>query len=241
MSKKIIHKRFTETDILRLNSEIDTAEDAIRWASDNLYPSVGKASSFGAEDVALIDMMVKINSKFQFFTLDTGFLPKETLKTITDIESKYGINIEKLKPNYERVNQMVEKHGKYLFYESVENRKLCCNIRKVEPMNIKLATLNGWITGLRRDQSETRRDVNMFELDAAHNGIIKINPIIHWSIDDVWTYIRKYDVPYNALLDRGYTSIGCEPCTRAVKSGESQRAGRWWWEQGIKECGLHVD
>ena len=186
MGKKIIHKRFTETDILRLNSEIDTAEDAIKWASDNLYPLVGKASSFGAEDVALIDMMVKINSKFQFFTLDTGFLPKETLKTITDIESKYGINIEKLKPNYERVNQMVEKYGKYLFYESVENRKLCCNVRKVEPMNIKLATLNGWITGLRRDQSKTRREMNMFELDTAHNGIIKINPIIYWSIDDVW-------------------------------------------------------
>lgn len=223
-----------------LNSEIITAEDAIRWASDNLLPSVGKASSFGAEDAALIDMMVKINPEFQFFTLDTGFLPGETLDMITAVEGRYGIRIERLKPDPEHVREMVEKHGVHLFYESVENRKMCCRIRKVEPMNAKLATLDGWIAGLRRDQTESRSNMDMFELDSAHGGMVKINPIINWSIDDVWEYIRKHKVPYNALLDRGYSSIGCEPCTRAVKPGEDPRAGRWWWEHDIKECGLHV-
>lgn len=223
-----------------LNSEITTAEGAIKWASDNLYPSVGKASSFGAEDAAIIDMMAKINPEFQFFTLDTGFLPKETLDTITMMEDRYGISVEKLKPNPERVKQMVEKHGIHLFYESIENRKLCCHIRKVEPMNAKLSALDGWITGLRRDQNESRRNMSMFELDSMHDGIVKINPIINWSIEDVWGYIRRHDVPYNALLDRNYPSIGCEPCTRAVKPGEDPRAGRWWWERGVKECGLHV-
>ena len=241
MKSELVRKRFTANDVRLLNSKITTAEDAIKWASDNLHPSVGKASSFGAEDAALIDMMVKINPEFQFFTLDTGFLPKETHETITAIEDRYSISVERLRPNPEHVKQMVEEHGKYLFYESIENRKTCCRIRKVEPMNSKLATLNGWITGLRRDQNETRRDTKMFEQDAMHDGIVKINPIINWSIEDVWNYIKKHNVPYNALLNRGYTSIGCEPCTRAVKPGENPRAGRWWWEQGIKECGLHVD
>ena len=233
-------KRLTADDVRLLNSEITTAEGALRWASDNLCPSVGKASSFGAEDAAVIDMMVKITPEFQFFTLDTGFLPKETLDIIAAVEDRYGIKVERLKPDPERVEHMVEERGTHLFYESVEGRKTCCHVRKVEPMNAKLATLNGWITGLRRDQTEARRDMEMFELDSAHGGIVKINPIINWSIEDVWGYVRAHGVPYNALLDRGYTSIGCEPCTRAVKPGEDPRAGRWWWERGVKECGLHV-
>ena len=231
---------FTADDVSVLNSEITTTKSAIRWASDNLYPSVGKASSFGAEDVVLIDIIVRINPKFQFFTLDTGFLPKETFDTINAIEDKYGITVERLKPDVERVNTMVEKYGEDMFRKSVKNRKMCCHTRKVEPMNAKLATLDGWITGLRRDQSETRRGTDMFELDVAHGGMIKINPIIHWSMDDIWRYIKKHGVPYNALLDKGYISIGCDPCTRAVKPGEDSRSGRWWWEHGNKECGLHV-
>ena len=240
MGNEWARKHFTADDIHLLNSKITTAEDAIKWASENLHPSVGKASSFGIEDAAIIDMMVKVNPEFQFFTLNTGFLPKETLDAITMTEDRYGISVERLKPDPERVRQMVEKHGTHLFYESVENRKMCCRVRKVEPMNSKLSTLDGWITGLRRSQSKSRRNTDMFELDTTHDGIVKINPIINWSIEDVWGYVKKHNVPYNTLLDKNYPSIGCEPCTRAVKPGEDLRAGRWWWEQGVKECGLHV-
>ena len=236
-----VRNRLTAHDVDVLNSDVTTAKDAIEWASENLHPSVGKASSFGAEDAALIDMMVRINPEFQFFTLDTGFLPKETHDIIAATEHRYGISVERLRPDPKRVNDMVEQHGKYLFYESVENRKICCHIRKVEPMNAKLSTLDGWITGLRCDQNQNRNDMNMFELDKAHGGILKINPIINWSIDDVWDYINKHNVPHNALLDKNYASIGCEPCTRPVKPGDDQRSGRWWWESGVKECGLHVD
>ena len=241
MKNEWVRRQFTINDVELLNSRITTAKDAIVWAFENLHPLVGKASSFGAEDVVLIDMMVKINPKFQFFTLDTGFLPKETYDVIAAVEGRYGISVERLRPNPKHVSQMIEQRGKYLFYESVENRKKCCYIRKVEPMNAKLFTLDGWITGLRRDQNENRSDMKMFELDKAHNGILKINPIINWSIDDVWNYVKKHNVPYSALLDKNYTSIGCEPCTRPVRPGEDPRSGRWWWESGVKECGLHVD
>lgn len=232
--------RFTQDDVDRLNSEIGTAEEAVQWTSDNLHPRVGKASSFGAEDSVLIDMMVKVNPKFRFFTLDTGRLPQATHDAMDTVRKRYNIKIEVLFPDAARVQEMVNEKGQNLFYESVENRKLCCRIRKVEPMNRMLATLDGWITGLRRDQTSIRRDASMFQIDEGHGGILKINPLIDWSWDDVWKYIRERDIPYNSLLDKGYPSIGCEPCTRAVKPGEDIRAGRWWWEQGIKECGLHL-
>lgn len=232
--------RFTQDDMDRLNSEISTAEEAVQWASDNLHPRVGKASSFGAEDSVLTDMMVKVNPEFRFFTLDTGRLPQATHDAMDAVRKRYDIKIEVLFPDAVRVQEMVNAKGQNLFYESVENRRLCCHIRKVEPMNKILATLDGWITGLRRDQTSIRRNVTMFQIDEGHGGILKINPIIDWSWDDVWKYIRERDIPYNGLLDQGYTSIGCEPCTRAVKPGEDIRAGRWWWEQGIKECGLHL-
>ena len=231
----------TIKEIKRLNEEITAALDAIKWASDNMMPNIGKASSFGIEDAVVIDMMVKINPSFQFFTLDTGFLPKETFDIIKKVETKYGIKIEMLKPDKKQVEQMVESRGKYLFYESIKNRKLCCNARKVEPMNKKLNTLDGWITGLRRDQTENRKNMKMFELDGKHGNILKINPIINWNIKNVWSYVKKYDVPYNELLDNGYTSIGCDPCTRPTKPDEDPRAGRWWWESETKkECGLHL-
>ena len=223
----------------KLNSEIHTPEDALRWASDNLHPRVGKASSFGAEDAVLMDMMAGINPRFRFFTLDTGRLPQATHDAIDTARHRYGINIEVLFPDAQRVQEMVNQKGQNLFYESVENRKLCCRIRKVEPMNRILATLDGWITGLRRDQTQARQDAAMFQIDKAHGNILKINPLIDWSWEDVWKYIRENEVPHNSLLDEGYPSIGCEPCTRRVKAGEDIRAGRWWWEQGIKECGLH--
>ncbi len=233
--------RFTQEQVDELNSKISTAKEALQWASDNLHPKVGKASSFAAEDAVMIEMMVKINPKFRFFTLDTGRLPQETYDIIDIVRKKYNITIEVLFPDAKDVQDMVNEKGMNLFYDSVENRKLCCEIRKVRPMNKLLSTLDGWITGLRRDQTENRKDTQIFQIDHGHGGILKINPIINWTWDDVWDYIKKYNLPHNSLLDKGFPSIGCEPCTRAVKPGEDLRAGRWWWEQGNKECGLHID
>ena len=225
----------------KLNAEICTAEDAITWASENLHPRVGKASSFGAEDAVLMDIIIKINPDFLFFTLDTGRLPQATHNAIDVARKQYGANITVLFPDTKQVQDMVNSKGQNLFYDSIENRKLCCNIRKVQPMNKMLATLDGWVTGLRRDQTQTRQDASMFQIDQSHDHILKINPIINWSWDDVWSYIKEHDLSYNQLLDEGYPSIGCEPCTRRVNPGEDMRAGRWWWEKGIKECGLHHD
>ncbi len=234
--------RFTQKDVDELNSSITTAEDALRWASKNLHPRVAKASSFGAEDAVLIDIMLKINPEFRFFTLDTGRLPRETYDTIDRIRKKYGVAVEVVFPDAAEVEEMVNAKGVNLFYESVENRKLCCKVRKVHPINRMLATLDGWITGLRHEQTKLRHAANMFQLDAAHGGIVKINPIINWTWEDVQNYIKSHDVVYNELLDRGYLSIGCEPCTRPVKPGQSLRDGRWWWESGSDlECGIHVD
>lgn len=234
--------RFSQEQVDDLNSNIITTEDALRWVSDNLHPKVAKASSFGAEDAVVMDIMLKINPNFRFFTLDTGRLPQETYDIMDVVRKKYKIQIEVLFPDTAEVEQMVRSKGLNLFYDSIENRKLCCEIRKVHPMNRMLETLDGWITGLRRDQTKVREDLKMFQIDHGHGGILKINPIINWSWDQIQDYIKKFNLPYNTLLDKGYPSIGCEPCTRAIKPGEDIRAGRWWWEQGEhKECGLHIE
>lgn len=238
----MIMSKFTQEQIDKLNSTLKTAEDALQWASDNLHPNVAKASSFGAEDAVIMDMMVKINPKFRFFSLDTGRLPQETYDIMDIVRKRYNITIEVLFPDAKEVEEMVRSKGMNLFYESVENRKLCCEIRKVHPMNKFLKTLDGWITGLRKDQTEIRKDAKIIEIDELHGGILKINPIINWTWDDIWNYIKKNNIPYNSLIDKGFPSIGCEPCTRAIKPGEDLRAGRWWWEEGThKECGLHID
>lgn len=233
--------RFTPEQVGNLNASMKTAEDALRWASENLHPKVAKASSFGAEDAVVMDMMLKINPKFRFFTLDTGRLPQETYDIMDVVRKKYNISIEVLFPDAREVEEMVLEKGLNLFYDSVENRKLCCSIRKVHPMNKMLATLDGWITGLRRDQTDIRKDATMFQLDHGHGGILKINPLIDWTWGQVQDYIKKNDLPSNALLAKGYPSIGCAPCTRKTEPGEDPRAGRWWWEQNQhKECGLHI-
>ena len=234
--------KFTQADVDELNSKIKTAEESLQWASENLHPKVAKASSFGAEDAVIMDIMIKINPKFRFFTLDTGRLPQETYDIMDIVRKKYHITLEVLFPDTTEVEKMVREKGMNLFYESVENRKLCCEIRKVHPINRMLSTLDGWITGLRRDQTEIREDLNMFQIDHAHGDILKINPIINWTWDQTQEYIKKNNLPYNSLLDKGYPSIGCEPCTRPIKPGEDLRAGRWWWEQDEhKECGLHIE
>ncbi|MBI4313820.1 MAG: phosphoadenylyl-sulfate reductase, partial [Candidatus Omnitrophica bacterium] len=204
---------------------------------------IALASSFGAEDVALIDMVVKINPKVAVFTLDTGRLNEETYEVMDRIRRKYKISIQSYFPAAAAVEKLEREKGFYSFRESVENRKECCFIRKVEPLGRALAGVDAWITGLRRGQSVTRAGVPKVELDTAHKNVVKLNPLADWSEAQVWAYIKARQVPSNKLHDLGFPSIGCAPCTRAVRPGEDVRAGRWWWENPEhpehKECGLH--
>jgi phosphoadenosine phosphosulfate reductase len=221
-----------------------SAQEILKWAIDTYAANIALASSFGAEDVILIDMMTRIDKeKTRVFTLDTGRLNQETYDIIDDIRKKYSIQIEVYFPDQKEVEEMVQTKGMNLMYESIENRKLCCEIRKVHTLNRALSKLDGWITGLRREQAMTRANIKKIEVDLAHGNIVKLNPLADWTNEMVWDYIRKNSVPYNKLHDMGYPSIGCEPCTRAVRPGEDQRAGRWWWESTAtqKECGLHWD
>ncbi|MDI1494728.1 MAG: Phosphoadenosine phosphosulfate reductase [Cenarchaeum symbiont of Oopsacas minuta] len=235
-------KQFTQTKVDELNAEISTAQEALIWASENMHPAIAKASSFGAEDSALIYMMTKVNPEFRFFTLDTGRLPKETHTVMDKLRKKYSMHLEVLCPDTLQVEEMVNTKGQNLFYESVEDRLLCCKVRKVNPTKRILGTLDGWITGMRKEHSKNRSSAQMFEIDEQNGGILKINPIIDWTWEQIMAYIKEHQIPYNALLDQNYPSIGCAPCTRAIKPGEDSRAGRWWWENsGHKECGLHMD
>lgn len=229
-------------DIGRVNKDLQSKspQEVLEWALNEFHPNIALAWS-GAEDIAVADMMIKINPEARIFTLDTGRLNPETYDLIDRVRDKYGIDIEVMFPSSAEVEEMVHSKGMNLFYKSVENRKLCCSVRKVKPLKRILSSLDAWVTGLRRDQAVTRTALNKVEIDDAFGGIVKVNPIADWSHEDVWDYIRKNDVPYNKLHDNGYPSIGCAPCTRAVKAGEDIRAGRWWWESpDTKECGLHV-
>jgi phosphoadenosine phosphosulfate reductase len=198
------------------------------------------ASSLAAEDMVLTDMILRARLPIGIFTLETGRLHKETLGVIDRIRETYGYEVELYKPEMAAVDAYVEQNGLNAFYDSIEMRKECCRIRKVEPLNRALAGKKAWVTGQRRAQSTTRAALDVQENDEAH-GMIKFNPLADWSEEDVWNYIRSNKVPYNPLHDKGYPSIGCEPCTRAIQPGEDVRAGRWWWENPeTKECGLHV-
>ena len=221
--------------------ESKSPQEVVRWALETFGNKVALASSFSAEDVAIIDMMVTVNPTARVFTLDTGRLNQETYDVMDKIREKYGVAIEVMFPQREATEQMVREKGLNLFYHSIENRKLCCGIRKVEPLNRALATVDAWITGLRREQVVTRAAVKKVDIDADHGSIAKINPLADWTWAETMDYVKTHHVPYNVLHDQGYPSIGCAPCTRAVKPGEDFRAGRWWWERPEqKECGLHV-
>jgi phosphoadenosine phosphosulfate reductase len=224
------------------NLEKVDAQGILEWAFERYHPRLALACSFQAEESVLIDMMYRLRgSDFRVLSLDTGRLNQETYDCMDAMRERYGIRVEVFFPNAERVEKMVREGGLNLFYRSVEARKMCCDIRKVEPLNRALENLDAWVTGLRREQAPTRTDILKVEVDHGHAGIAKINPLIDWSHKQIWDYIRKNQVPYNKLHDQGYPSIGCAPCTRAVKPGEDIRAGRWWWENPeTKECGLHV-
>ncbi|HCN88233.1 MAG TPA: phosphoadenylyl-sulfate reductase [Oxalobacteraceae bacterium] len=209
-----------------------------RVAAD--FSPVVFASSLAAEDMVLTDMILRAGLPITIFTLETGRLHRETLGVLDRIKETYGYDVALYRPQAEAVDAYVKQNGLNAFYDSVEMRKECCRIRKVEPLERALAGNKAWVTGQRRAQSATRSALDVQEQDDAH-GMIKFNPLADWSEQDVWHYIRSNAVPYNPLHDKGYPSIGCEPCTRAIQPGEDVRAGRWWWENAdSKECGLHV-
>ena len=197
------------------------------------------ASSLGIEDQVLTAMVCSIDRQTPVFTLDTGRMFPETYSLIERTNLIYGIRIQLYFPDFHAVEEMVKEHGVNLFYESVEKRRLCCHVRKLEPLKRAFAGMKVWICGLRHEQSVTRNANRMVEWDE-QNDMLKVNPLIDWTEEQTWAYIRKHGVPYNKLHDQGFPSIGCQPCTRAVQTGEDIRAGRWWWESPEhKECGLH--
>lgn len=224
---------------LAKETEDYSAQELLEHLAKRFGDKIALATSFGAEDQVLTDMLCRMESRPSIFTLDTGRLPEETYRLMQATREKYGIRIEILFPDYEQVEDMVNRLGPNLFYESIENRKLCCSVRKIEPLKRKLSELQAWICGLRAEQSVTRTDLQRIEYDK-NFGLIKVSPLADWTTEQVWDYIRQNKVPYNKLHDKGYPSIGCAPCTRAVREGQDIRAGRWWWEQPEhKECGLH--
>ena len=234
-----MHKK-EKVEQMRIETKGYSAEQLLAYVLKQFGKKIALATSFGAEDQVLTDMVCKASSEASIFTLDTGRLHEKTYKAAEATSKRYKVNIKVMFPDYKQVEKMVEKHGFNLFYDSIENRKLCCQIRKTEPLKRELGTLDAWICGLRQEQSPTRENLGPIEWDETFN-LIKICPLIDWKHDDVWKYIRENDVPYNKLHDQGFPSIGCEPCTRAVSVGEDVRAGRWWWESPEhKECGLHA-
>lgn len=222
-----------------LSTLIDATEQTLTRIAADFSPAVF-ASSLAAEDMVLTDMILKAKLPIGIFSLETGRLHQETLAVLDKVKTRYDHDITVYRPQPEAVAAYVEQNGLNAFYDSVEMRRECCRIRKVEPLGRALAGNKAWVTGQRRAQSTTRAELHVQEEDAAH-AMTKFNPLADWSEEDVWAYIRANDVPYNALHDQGYPSIGCEPCTRAVQPGEDVRAGRWWWENpDSKECGLHM-
>lgn len=216
------------------------AEEVLAYFLSEYKSRIAFASSLGAEDQILTHMIRQIAPETKIFTLDTGRMFQETYDLIDRTNSRYKMKMEVYFPAADKVEKMVNEKGLNLFYESVENRKACCYIRKIEPLHRALEGMEMWITGLRKEQSVTRNNNKIVELDENNHGRIKLNPLINWTEDQVWKFISQNKIPYNPLHDQGFPSIGCLPCTRAVQPGEDVRAGRWWWEQPEhKECGLH--
>ena len=225
----------------KLNEEFknSTAQEIAKYFLANYKGKIALSSSLAAEDQILTDILLKEDKEAKIFTLDTGRLHPETYDVMDATNLKYNIKIDAFFPNENSVQELYQTQGVNGQYESIDKRKHCCYIRKIEPLKRALKGLDIWVTGLRASQSITRVEMPLVEYDEAFD-VIKINPIINWSEDDVWNYIKENKVPYNKLHDKGFPSIGCAPCTRAVKDGEDIRAGRWWWENPEhKECGLH--
>lgn len=216
-----------------------SVEEALKKVAALFPGRVKFSSSLGQEDQVVTDIIARHHIPINIFTIDTGRLFNEAYDTLEKTRARYKINIDVFFPQSGAVEQMVNEHGVNLFYDSVANRQTCCNVRKVEPLNRALQNTSVWITGLRASQTDHRKNTPVVEW-LTDREVYKINPLLHWSFDDVLNYINEYSVPYNPLHDKGFVSIGCAPCTRAIKAGEDPRAGRWWWEVSHKECGLHL-
>ncbi|WP_419771063.1 MAG: phosphoadenylyl-sulfate reductase [Candidatus Marinarcus sp.] len=227
--------------VKELNEKFKTAspQEVLEYFLKTYKGKIALSSSFGAEDQVLTDMILKQDKSAKIFTLDTGRLPYETYSVMDNTNLKYNIKVDVYFPDAKEVETLYKEQGINGFYESIENRKRCCFVRKIAPLQRALQGLNIWITGLRASQSITREAMHLVEYDE-NNKVIKLNPLLLWSEEDVWDYIKTHKVPYNKLHDHGYPSIGCAPCTRAIKEGKDIRSGRWWWENPEhKECGLH--
>ena len=235
--------RYSFKEVAELASRLDglPAHEVLKWGLETFGNRLVIASSFSLEDIVLIDLAVAIDPDVRVFTLDTGRLHEETYATMDAVRRRFGIELEVMFPEQHAVEELISTKGPHSFYESVDNRKECCRIRKVEPLRRVLATADAWVTGMRREQSVTRTDLRPLELDMMNGGMVKLNPLVDWTARDVRSHIQQHELPYNELFDRGFPSIGCAPCTRAVKPDEDERAGRWWWERpDDKECGLHA-
>ena len=222
---------------LQRNFEQATAGEILSWAIETYGDGFAVSTSFQSEGKVIVDMIARLVTNPRIFTLDTGRLPAETYRMIEAVRLRYSVSVEVVCPDAAEVESMVALHGPNLFFRASAMRMLCCNIRKVRPLDRKLKELEAWAVGLRRAQSDSRAEVRKVDLEAAP---VKISPLADWTAEQVEEYISRNDVPRHPLYARGYTSIGCDPCTRAVEPGEGERAGRWWWEQDVdKECGIH--
>ncbi len=230
-------------DLDKLNEQLEnnTTFEIIEWAYSNFSNNkITISTSFGAEGTVLLDMVLRIQANPKVFTIDTGRNFQETYNVWQELIDRYKINIDVYAPDPQDIYDLQKGYGPNLFYKDVELRKACCHARKVKPMQKALAGNELWISPLRREQSEFRKDIKILEWNAQHN-IYKISPLAKWSESDVWDYIRNNSLPYNKLYDQGYPTIGCQPCSRPVRPAESKRSGRWWWEDDAnKECGIHI-
>jgi len=230
-----------EAGELSVEFEGEEPQAVIEWAIERFAPRIGISTAFQIDGIAVLDMAYEIDPEIEVFSVDTGRLPEESYALIEQLRERYpGLNLVLLSPNAGHVERMVGSKGPNLFRNSVDERLLCCQVRKVLPLTKHLAGLDAWITGLRRDQWATRTNIRKVEIDHDHGAIMKLNPLAEWTEEEVWDYVRERELPVHPLYAQGYTSIGCAPCTRAIREGEAGRAGRWWWETNApKECGIH--
>jgi thioredoxin-dependent adenylylsulfate APS reductase len=230
-----------EAGELSIEFEGEEPQALLEWGIERFAPGIAISTSFQIDSVVLIDMAYALDPATPVFSVDTGRLPPETFELADRLRERYpGLRLDLVAPEPGEVEAMTGRHGVDLFRTSVDLRLLCCNIRKVRPLTRHLHSLDAWVTGLRRDQWASRTNIRKVEIDHDHGAVVKLNPLAEWTEEEVWDYVRDNEVPYHQLYDRGYTSIGCAPCTRAIGSDEQSRAGRWWWESNApKECGIH--
>lgn len=229
-------------DIAQANSLLrgKSPQEILAWGFEQFGDGMTCANSYSIEDITLMHMIHTLRATAPIFSLDTGRLNEETYQVMEACRQHIGHPVEVYAPETAKLQELVQTKGPFSFYESVDNRKECCGIRKVEPLRRALSGKQAWIVGLRREQSPTRQDLDPLEVDHGNGGIYKLSPLLDWTVDQVWDYIKANHLPYNKLHDQGFPSIGCAPCTRAIQPGEDIRAGRWWWENPeTKECGLH--